>query len=105
VRAPGRVLVVAAVCLVATVAIPGSIVVRLAAMAVLLVACGGYSLWLRAHGEWGGLERPAAGPEERVADIVAARVGEPVAALCPFVLRLQQTTSSAGKERSRCGWR
>ena len=89
---PRRVLVIAAACLMATVAIPGAAMVRLAALGVLLAACAGYLLWLRSRGEWGeAVHRPASQPNEQLADVALGRVGEPVTALCPFVLRLQQT--------------
>jgi hypothetical protein len=86
-----RLLGVAGVVLLALVALPGALTARLAALAVLLLAVGGYLVWLGAHGELARLPRPAPSPDPGLAEIVAARVGEPPAAVCPFCLRLKQT--------------
>ncbi|MGB0097543.1 MAG: hypothetical protein WBP81_34035 [Solirubrobacteraceae bacterium] len=77
--------------LVAVALLPNTLLLGLATLASLLLASAAYVIWLWDHGEWGAREQPASAPEEHLAEIASARLGEPVYAVCRPVLRAQHS--------------
>lgn len=77
--------------LVAIALLPNTLLLGLATLAALLLASAAYAMWLRGRGEWDAREQPASAPEEHLAEIASARLGEPVCAVCRFVLRVQHS--------------
>jgi hypothetical protein len=82
--------VIAAIVLAVIAALPGNLAVRLAAIGTLLGGGAAYMLWLRHRKGWPLAHAPADGSNRRLAEIAESRLGEPVEAICPFVMRAQQ---------------
>jgi hypothetical protein len=67
----------------------GQLLVRLAAIAALLLIAVGHAAWSAHRREWARHDRPAHAPDQQRAELVIARVGEPVHAIARFVLQTQ----------------
>ena len=75
--------------LVAAVVFAGGFLLRLSAITCLGLTAIGYAVWLACRGEWTDDDRPAAAPDQRQAELVTARIGEPTHAVARFVLHKQ----------------
>ncbi len=70
-------------------AVTDQVVLRLGAIAALLLTGLGYVVWSASREEWTRHDRPADAPEEQLAELVIARLGEPTHAVARFVLQTQ----------------
>ena len=79
------------VLLVILVATAGQLLVRLGAMATLLLVAVAYAVWSAPRREWARHhhDRPADAPDLQRTEVAMARVGEPVHAVARFVLQTQ----------------
>ena len=75
--------------LVAAVVFADGFLLRLSAITCLGLTAIGYAVWLACRGEWTDDDRPAAAPDQRQAELVTARIGEPTHAVARFVLHKQ----------------
>lgn len=85
-----RLPIVGATALVIIVVTADQLLLKLAAIAALLLTAFGYAVWSAGRGEWTHHDRPADAPDQQRAELVTARVGEPTHAVARFVLQTQQ---------------
>jgi hypothetical protein len=84
-----RLAIAVAAALVTVVVFADALLLRLGAIAALLLAATSYAVWSAGRGDWTRHDRPAAAPDPQRAELASARVGEPTHALASFILHTQ----------------